>query len=180
MVFLPRKENSSACGRVECNPIQVCILPSFCVKCQEIIKHEGALSAVWTQRSQEVNYSRLQQHHGGEKKEKQHTGRLDPIIEAVKTCWSLFFGALGSRVGSRRGVCWILGSQKTKHKRISQELRCLLEGRICFHSWFLHKLITRSDGDDDDDDDDGGRHTNNTDAIAAVMYLFLWKFARCH
>lgn len=36
---------------------------------------------------------------GGEKKKKQHTGRLDPIMAAVKTCWSLFFGAHWSRVG---------------------------------------------------------------------------------
>ena len=132
-MFLPRKENSSACGRVQCNPIQVCLFFFFLPFSVQSARKLSNARVLLTQRSQEVNYSRSQRHHGGggRKRKKQHTGRLDPIMAAVKTCWSLFFGAHCSGVGLKRGVCW-----RTKHKRISQELHCLLEGRICFHSWF--------------------------------------------
>lgn len=84
-----------------------------------------------TQRSQEVNYSRLRRHHGGGgEKEKtthrtigSHYGGSKDVLELV------FLAPTGAEWGLRRGVRW-----RTKHKRISQELRCLLEGRICFHS----------------------------------------------
>lgn len=177
MMFLPRKENSSACGRVQCNPIQVCFFFFFLPFSVQSARKLSNARVLLTQRSQEVNYSRLRRHHGGggEKKKKQHTGRLDPIMAAVKTCWSLFFWRPLEQSGGWGEGC--VGGQSTKgflrnyvvYLKVAfvfipdfawadhQERCCCCSCCCC-----------------------GRPSHKHADTIAAVMYLFLWKLARCH